>query len=59
MTCANGPEDAVYLVADPGANEVYYCRIHLPVHLYTRAESGEYALPPASEPAPKKAAASK
>lgn len=55
MTCCNCSAEAVYYVADPGANPLAYCRAHIPRHLSVRAQAGQFPLPPAPElepPAP-------
>lgn len=52
MTCLNCPDEAVFLVSDPGAEPVYYCRACLPAHLQVRANLGAFQIPP--PPAPKK-----
>lgn len=36
--------EAVYRVADPGANAVDYCAVDLPAHLAARAATGEFNL---------------
>ena len=40
--CCNCPEDAVFRVADPGANPVEYCYACLPHHLRQRADLGHF-----------------
>lgn len=49
-TCVNCPQDAVFQVADPGADALVYCRSCLPPHLHGRSQSGQLDLPVAEEP---------
>lgn len=53
MTCTNCPQEAVFHVADPGANPVQYCRACLPPHLNGRALNGDFD-PPQDEATPQK-----
>lgn len=41
--CSNCSDRGVFLVSDPGASEVDYCRRCLPEHLQARADSGHFA----------------
>lgn len=50
MTCLNCPDEAVFLVSDPGAEPVYYCRSCLPAHLQVRANLGAFQIPPPPPP---------
>lgn len=40
--CANCQEEAIYLIADPGVNELYYCAADLPQHMQARADAGHF-----------------
>lgn len=42
VACVNCDQDAVFLVDDPGANPLDYCRAHLPGHLVKRANDGHF-----------------
>jgi hypothetical protein len=41
MKCSNCPEDAQFLVADPGVSDVFYCMSCLPQSLRGRADAGQ------------------
>jgi hypothetical protein len=43
-TCANCTEEAIYTVADPGANPVNYCGSCLPYWLQDRAKANHFPL---------------
>lgn len=44
IKCANCPTDAIYTVADPGANPVSFCVTCLPKWLRDRALLGHFPL---------------
>lgn len=45
VQCDNCESARVFLVNDPGANPVNYCRRCLPAHLQSRANAGAFKLP--------------
>jgi len=58
--CDNCDKDALYTLADPGANPVFFCPTCLPNWLRDRASLGQLDIPKKEEPkAPKKKAAVK
>jgi hypothetical protein len=44
ITCANCQVEAIYTVADPGANAVNYCGLCLPNWLQDRAKANHFPL---------------
>ena len=44
ITCANCEAEAIYTVADPGANAVNYCGTCLPHWLQERAQANHFPL---------------
>lgn len=59
MKCDNCDKDALYTLADPGANAVFFCPECLPSWLRERASLGQLDIPKKETPKPskKKAAA--
>lgn len=55
ITCANCEAEAIYTVADPGANSVNYCGNCLPHWLQDRAKANHFPLvKPVAEKSSKK-----
>ena len=42
VLCFNCDNDAVYTVADPGANPVHYCSVCMPHHLRNQVQIGAH-----------------
>lgn len=57
MKCFNCPDLALYVVADPGVSQVYYCHKCLPAFLRPRAEAGQLNIPTQTTAKKKKKAA--